>query len=134
MPIGITTRAAAGQDYGNPFVGPVDHTAAIRVDVSALTNTVVDANGYLKPGTPLQKAGTLLSATTGQSVYGVVVEAVKVAASNAAGDLTAGTDIDVAVATIAEVNQAIIEDNLGRALNANELAGFAAAGCHIVLA
>jgi len=126
MPVSLTTTAG-GVTHGNPFVGPVNHTAQLKPDISALTANEVDANGYLKPGVPFTVAGLLPGA--GTVVWGVTVEATKVAASNSAADIAAvTTDPFVTVATICQVNQDIIEDTLGRALTADELAAFAAAG------
>lgn len=133
-PITIEQTRAGGMSYGNPFVGPIDHTAPVRVDVSALDATVVDARGYLKPGVPLSRDGTLINAyaagppeVLADYVYGVTVEAVKVAAGNTAADLTAAADIDVAVCVVGAVNRAIMEDVLGRALTAAEIDGFTGA-------
>ncbi len=132
MPTLISTTAG-GLSHGNPFVGVVNHTAQLKPDVSALTAAEIDANGYLKPGVPFQVSGLLVSAAA-QVVWGVTVEATKVAASNSAADLAAVTvDPFVAVATAGQVNQDIIEDTLGRALSANELSAFAAAGSLIRL-
>lgn len=137
MPNRITTTSG-GDDYGNPFVGPVNHTAAIVVDVSGLTDDEVDANGYLKPGVPLQKDGTLIPedgetpGTGTEQLYGVVLEATKVADSNVGLDEVT-VDVEVAVALIGAVNQDMIEDNLGRALNADEVRAFDFAGSKIAL-
>ena len=132
MPLRSTSLTTGGDVWVSPFIGEIAHTAHVRLDVSALDAETVDENGYLKPGVPLLSTGVLVSGT-GQVVYGVTIEAIKVAASNAAADLTAATDIDVAVGTIGQVNRAIIEDILGRVLNANELAAFQAAGCLVKL-
>jgi hypothetical protein len=131
MPLSTSVVSAGGQVYGYPFVGPINHTDVVRVDVSGLTSDEVDSDGYLKPGVPLTAAGLLL--TPADVVKGVVMEPVKVADGNAAGDLSGATDIDVALAVIGVVNRDIVEDNLGRALNADELAGFDLAGSHMTL-
>lgn len=124
MGIKIEQTRTGGQAYGNPFVGPINHTAPVRLDVSGMDNTVVDARGFLKPGVLLRRNGTLVGAVAGaaEAAYGANVEAVKVAASNSAPDLAAAVDIDIAVATVCQINRAILEDNLGRALTAGELA------------
>jgi hypothetical protein len=132
MPNTATTLTSEGDTYGNPFIGPVNHTMTVRLDVSGLTNDEVDANGYIKPGTPLLSTGLLVSAPA-QVVYGVVIEPIKVAAGNAAGDLSGATDIDIAIGTIGQVNRDIVEDNLGRVLTADEIAGFDLAGSHLKL-
>lgn len=124
MPISYQTRAGEGTGYGNPFVGPVNHTDAVAVDLSGLTDDEVDAHGYIKPGVPLTVDGALVAAEG--AVHGVTIEAIKVAAGNASADLT-GT-VDIALGTIGQVNQAVAEDNLGRAYTAAEVAGFAGSG------
>ena len=140
MPMQTRTLSDGGVGYGNPFLGPVDHTEQITVDLSDLTYAdasggEVDAKGYLIPGTPLKSDGTLLDGTVGEAVYGVVVEAVNVGVAVVAADtdLDALTDIQVAVARIGVVQRDIVEDNLGRVLSANEIAGFAAAGSLLTL-
>lgn len=127
MPITKTTLREGGTAYATAglFVGPVDHAEAITVDVSALNNTVVDASGYLKPGTPLTAAGAPID--EGDAVYGVVIEPAKVHTSNT-GLSSVTDDVPVTLAKIGQVNRDIAEDNLGRAYNADELAGFAASG------
>lgn len=132
MPLDIRTRAAQATVYPSPFVGPINHTVAIRVDVSTLTTAEVDAYGYIKPGVPLQENGALVSGAA-QVIFGCVVEAVKIAADNAAATLAAAADKDVTVSTIGQVNQDVLEANLGRVLSANELAAIKAAGSLIKL-
>lgn len=139
MPITMQPTMTAGETFANPFVGPINHTATVRVDVSALTTAEVDAYGYLKPGVPLQRSGLLipLNATTPgagtETLYGVTSESIKVAQGNTAADLAAAVDPLVAVALIGAVNRALIEDNLGRALHADELRAFNGAGSRVVL-
>lgn len=131
MPLSITTTNG-GASHGNPFVGPIVATAHVKVDVSDMSDKEVDANGYLKPGVPLKQDGNLVGA--GTFVFGVTVEAVKVASGNTDAILDAVTaDPFVAVATICQVSQDIIEDTLGRALTADELAGFDVAGSKVSL-
>lgn len=133
MPISRTKKAVGGTDYGSPFVGPMGPAIGIPVPIGALTNTMVDANGILKPGVPLTKVGAAIGVAPA-FVYGCVAEAVKVAASNSGTDLTAAGTKEVAVIVSGTVNQDILEDILGRALTADELAGFDRAGCKLVLA
>src|SRR5689334_13975055 len=71
MPLRIAT-AAGGNSYGNPMVGPVDHTAHVKVDISGLTTDEVDQYGFLKPGVPLTQTGVLV---TSGFVFGVSIEA-----------------------------------------------------------
>ncbi len=115
---------AAGEGYVSPFIGPVDYTDTVRLDVSALTTAEVDTGGYLKPGVPLDAAGLLV--VTAGVVLGVSIEPIKIAKSNSAADLTAATDIDVALARTALLNRAVLEDILGRALTADEVTGLPA--------
>lgn len=132
MPMSIT-NTAGGNSYGNPFVGPIDHPDHLRIDVSALTTDEVDTYGNLKPGVPFTKTG--LPVTTGLFVYGVTIEAVKIV-PNAPTNTSLGlvtVDPLVAVATIGLVNRDIVEDNLGRALTAFEIAGFDLAGSKLAL-
>lgn len=106
--------------YANPFVGPIDHTTHVTVDISELTSAEVDADGYLKPGVPLKPDGTLADGTAGERAY-LTVEAAKVHTSNS-GLASVTADVPVAVATVCQLNQAIGEDILGRAYTANEIA------------
>lgn len=131
MPLSIT-NTAGGASHGNPFVGPIDHTAHVFVDVSDMSDKEVDENGYLKPGVPLKQDGNLVG--SGAFVFGITIEAVKVAAGNTDTILDAvTTDPMIAVATVCQVSQDIIEDTLGRALTSDELAGFDVAGSKVVL-
>jgi hypothetical protein len=130
MPFRVTQDAGAGASYGNPFVGPIDHTVAIDVDLTAMTTGEIDAYGYLKPGIPLLKTGAKVTAG---AVFGVTVEAIKVAADNAGATIAALGTIRVAVATVGQVNQDVCEDNLERVFTAAEIAGFNLAGSKLVL-
>jgi hypothetical protein len=132
MPMRVETLTAArdlvhGTDG---FVGPVEHTVAVPVLLTAMTNKEIDSDGYLKPYIPLLKTG---APVTAGAVFGVTVEHIRVANDNIAGTIAALGTIDVAVATVAQLNRAIAEDVLDRAYTAAELTGFAAAGCHVVL-
>ena len=131
MPMDVRSTATAGEVHPNPIVGPAHHPVAIRVDVSALPADYVDSRGYLKPGVPLARTGIPVGVAPA-FVHGVVIEAVKVHTDNTT--LAAVVrDIDVTIATICQVNRAILEDSLGRALTADELAGFDRAGSKVVL-
>lgn len=126
MPFSKTNVLAAGEAYPNPFVGPINHTARVVIDPSNFATGEVDAKGYLKPGTPLAADGTLVG--LGEAVYGCVVEATKVAASDSAADRNAAANAPIVVALFATVNQDLVEDILGRVLTADEIAGFDLAG------
>ena len=113
------------------FLGPIDHTISIPVDLTQFTNKEIDADGYLKPYIPLTRAGELLA--TGDFVYGVTVERRKVADDNAAGSISALGTEDIAIALICCVVRDIAEDVLDRVYTADELAGFDEAGSKCVL-
>lgn len=130
MPIFRKARTTGGQFIPPPFVGPVSHTVAVPVDLSALTDDEIDANGYLKPGVPLTKAGALVASG---GVFGVTVDYVKVLDDNAAATIAAAGTVDITVATIAQVNQDAAEDILGRAYTAAEYNGMAPGISGVVL-
>ena len=130
MPITVRAVTTETGTYGHPFVGPVDHTDVVKVDISALTTDEVDEDGYLKPGVPFLQTGLLVTAG---AVYGVTMEPIKIATGNTSTILNAATDCFVAVGTHGVVNRDIIEDNLGRALVSAELTGFTTAPCTIKL-
>lgn len=122
------TASGGGTGYASPFVGKF-RTVHVKLDLSGMTTAEVDADGVLKPGVPLTSAGILVGAGAA-FVYGVTVEAAKVAPDNA----NLGTDADVLVAVgIGTVNRDIAEDNLGRAYTADEIAGFDRAGSKCTL-
>lgn len=131
MPLSITT-VAGGTGYGNVFVGPVDTVDHVKVDVSGLTTDEVDQYGYLKPGVPLSKTGTLV---TSGFVYGVTIEATKIVPNDPTNTTLGAVTADpfVAVCVVGLVNRDILEDNLGRALTSAEIAGFDAAGSKLAL-
>lgn len=133
MPLKIESTAG-GRAYGNPFIGGVNHPAQITVDVSGLTTDEVDEFGYLKAGVPLTKAGILVGASPA-FVYGVTFEAQKIVPVNPTNDTLAAVTADpiITVNTVGHINRDVAEDNLGRALSANEIAGFDAAGSKIAL-
>lgn len=122
----------ASQDYGKVHVGPANYTHQLAVNVAALTSAEVDGNGWIKPGVIFDKAGILVGAAPAFN-YGIIIEATKVAKSNSGTDLTAAGVQRVVVLRFGLVNGDIIEDNLGRVLTANELAGFERAGTHLAL-
>lgn len=133
MPLSKRALVAANIPYHPVFQGRVDHTAQIAINVTALTSAEVDSDGYLKPGVPFEADGTLLDAAA-DVVFGVVIEPIKVAAGNAAGDLSAAdATFQIALGIEGVVNRNLIEANLGRVLTANEIAGFDLAGSHIRL-
>jgi hypothetical protein len=134
MPITAGTTTG-GTIHPNPWVGEVEHRVSIRLDVSTLTSKEVDEDGYVKPGVPLVRTGALVS-TNAEVIYGATVEATKIPGLDVNTDATLAAftaDFDIAVCVIGALNQDVLEDILGRALTANELLAFAAAGCLIKL-
>jgi hypothetical protein len=118
---------AAGSGYQDPFIAKADYPAIVKVDVTALDDDAIDSGGYLKPGFLLTEDGAPIS--TGDTVYGAVPEAMRVATSNSDADIAAGLAAHpVAVITIGQLSRDAIEYNLGRALNADEEAGFVDGG------
>lgn len=118
-----TSKHDAGTRYASPFLGNIDHRLSERLDVSSLSDQFVDENGYLIPGVVLRLDEQELKPISagGQEARGVVLEAVKVAEGNTSALLNEATDYDVVVVTIATVDRAIAEFNMGRAYTANEL-------------
>lgn len=141
-PLSKRTTLTEGATYGDPFVGPYEHTHAVRLDVSSFTQgdgaAEIDSKGYIRPGTPVQLnvTGTPVGAVHGAKVTaadqraGVVIEPIKVLQT---GETPAtGTDQDLAVAFNTAINRAIVEDNLERALSAAEIAALNAAGVEVL--
>jgi len=124
MPISIR-KTAGGLAHAPVFVGKILNTDVVKVDLSDLTSNEVDADGYLKPGVPFAKNGELVGSAV--PVWGVTIEAIKVAADGLEATLDAATDCFIAVG-FGLVNRDIAEDNLGRAYTADEIAGFDLAG------
>lgn len=132
MPMRAQVNTVAGQLYGRPAVGVAEHQAQRLINVSVLTANEVDADGYLKPGVPFDRAGLLIA--TGIPVFGVTTEPIKVAKSNSGTDLTAaGTAVQATLLLIGMVNRKIAEDDLGRSYTAFEIAGFDLAGSKLAL-
>lgn len=78
MPIEITT-VAGGVGYASPFVGPIDHTVHVKIDISTLTTDEVDAYGFLKPGVPLALLTSKLAGLIGgEALVGTAVAAAQV--------------------------------------------------------
>lgn len=123
MPI-VMTSTVGGEIHPNPFLGPTDFRAPVRTPagLAGFTTDEIDQYGYLKQGVLLKRTGVLADGTVGEKIYGAVVEATKIAASNSAGDLAAAAAATVIVSLIGSMNRAVLEDSLGRAVSADELA------------
>ena len=124
MPI-VIASTAGGLAHSPVFVGEIQGTDVVKVDLSDLSDEEVDADGYIKPGVPLAKDGSTVGA--GVAVWGVTIEPIKVATGGTDAILDAATDCFVTVG-FGLCNRDIMEDNLGRALTADEIAGFDLAG------
>ncbi len=133
MPIASGPTVAGGTDITSPFVGPVDHTQHVKLDLSTLTTKEVDAaSGYLKPGVPIRETGGLgvLVSGSGQVCKGVTVGRTKLNVTVPATDTTLAAETGdhmVAVATHCVINRDIAEDNLTRAYTADEITALDAA-------
>jgi hypothetical protein len=132
MPLIISTTTR-GLAHSPVFVGKILATDVVQVDISDLTTYEVDADGYLKPGVPLAKTGDTVG--SGVAVYGVTIEPIKlphatIPPTNTSLGADTGT-CPVAVGIMGLVNRDIIEDNLGRALTSDEVAGFELAGSEL---
>lgn len=123
MPLAIETTTG-GATHAPVFV-ELWGRDTVKVDLSDLSDEEVDAEGYIKPGVPLAKDGSTIA--NGVAVWGVTIEAIKVASGGTDAILDAATDCFVAVG-FGLVNRDVAEDNLGRAYSADEIAGFDLAG------
>lgn len=128
MPISVGTTTG-GMVHAPVFVGEIKGTDLVWVDVSDLTTKEVDATGYIKPGVPLAKDGSTVGA--GVAVWGVTIEAIKLAHATVPPtnvSLAADTGTFPVVVGFGLCNRDVMEDNLERALTADEIAGFDLAG------
>jgi hypothetical protein len=133
MPISVK-EVAGGSNYGNPLVGDPGPFTHIKLDVSGLTEDEVDTYGYLKPGVLLNSAGDLLGAA--DFAYCIVVEATKLPIVVPATDASLAAETGdplIAVCTGGLINRDVVEDNLGRALTADELDAIITAGSQFSL-
>lgn len=110
MPIRVTQTAAAGTSQGDIRVGECE-VHQVLLDVSTLTG-VDDANGTLPVGTPILATGAPVTGTT-DVVFGIIgPEPVHLEAADHFGNCFISGSF----------NKDMIEDNLGRALDSNEIA------------
>lgn len=134
MPMHVK-KTAGGTTYTPVFLGEILAMEQVLVDVSELTTDEVDADGWLKPGVPFKQDGTLADGSG--HIYAVNPEP-----QDLRLDTVPPTNVSLAadtktyplgMGTMGTVNRDVIEDNLGRALTANELTAFATAPCKINL-
>ncbi len=110
MPISVTNTAAPGVSYADIRVGECQVHQCL-IDVSTLTG-VDDADGYLPVGLPIRANGNPVTGTT-DVIFGLIgPEPVKLQAADHFGN----------VFISGSFNKDMIEDNLGRSLDSNELA------------
>ena len=134
MPLKIK-KTAGDTTYGPVFLGEILAMEQVLIDVSELTTDEVDADGWLKPGVPFKQDGTLADGSG--CIYAVNPEPQDLMLATVPPTNTSlGNDtktFPLGMGTMGTVNRDIIEDNLGRALTANELTAFATAPCKINL-
>lgn len=124
----IRTALAADSEIAAYFTVGGSTTAVILTALTPGTNdTTLNIATSTGTATGLTAAPTSANTTagvagTGSEVPCVVIEAVKVAASNSSPDLTAAQDVFVACAVNGTLNRDIMEDTLGRPLTAAEIA------------
>lgn len=74
-------KTAGGSAYVIPFIGRVDHTVHVQVDLTLLSTSQVDTDGILKPGVVLPMHGGALGSANGvaqvetATVAGVIIAA-----------------------------------------------------------
>lgn len=134
MPLRIK-KTVGGTTYAPVFLGEILAMEQVLVDVSELTTDEVDADGWLKPGVPFKQDGTLADGSG--CIYAVNPEPQDLMLDTIPPTNTSlGNDtktFPLGMGTMGTVNRDVIEDNLGRALTANELTAFATAPCKINL-
>lgn len=134
MPIRIK-KTAGDTTYAPVFLGEILAMEQVLIDVSELTTDEVDADGWLKPGVPFKQDGTLADGSG--HIYAVNPEPQDLfLATIPPTNTSLGNDtklFPLGMGTMGTVNRDLIEDNLGRALTANELTAFATAPCKINL-
>lgn len=121
MPISVETTAG-GTGYVDIRVGEGHGIHQALLDVAALA---ADADGYYPPGQPILASGAPVTqgVDTAEVAHAVIgPEPVKEGAANHFGNVILdGT-----------LNRDAIEDNLGRALTANELSALADGGFKLI--
>lgn len=116
MPMSVTNTAAAGVAYGDIRVGECQ-VHQVLLDVSGL-GAADDTGGSLPVGLPITAAGIPVAAGTDVIAGLIGPEPVKLGAADHFGNIFIS----------GAFNRDMIEDNLGRALSANELAAIALVG------
>lgn len=120
MPLSVTSTAG-GTAYVDVRVGTGHAIHQVTADVTDAAADI-DADGNIPVGLPLKADGTLADGTTDEAIFGVVGP--EPADGSANGPVNCFLD--------GALNRDAIEDNLGRALNANEVAALAGGGFKLV--
>lgn len=121
MPLSVV-KTAGTTTYGHPIVGTPGPLIQVVVDISGLTEAEVDADGMLKPGVLFTAAGILVASGLAYAINPEPIKIVDYVPTDAL--LAADTaTIPVGMITSGVVNRDIVEDNLGRAMTAAEIAG-----------
>ena len=140
LPIALLGTMRQVQDFtGGSLYRPVfegmPHGIPQRITPSDFDGTDwVDADGYLKPGTPLKADGTPAGSVVDETAESVIPYSTQIAESGSTEDLAAAPDGDIAVSKRGEIVQDYVEGNLGRALTANEKAAINASGRFTLIA
>lgn len=134
MPLRVTTETGTSS-YGNPIVGNPGPLIQVVVDISELDTALVDADGNLKPGAMFKADGTQPDGSG--FVYAINPEPISIGhATIPPTDVSLAADtatIPIGMITGGIINRDIVEDNLGRAMTANEIAACTAAGSQFTL-
>lgn len=132
MPLSVR-KTTGTTGYGHPIVGDAGPLLQVVVDISELTIAEVDADGYLKPGVMFKSDGTQPDGSG--FLYAVNPEPIKIVDYVPTDVLLAADTATIPVGTVTSgvLNRDIIEDNLGRAMTANEIAAVTAAGSRFTL-
>ena len=127
MPLKVSTTTGT-TGYGHPIVGKALGLIQVVVDISELTTAEVDADGMLKPGVMFKSDGTQPDGSG--FLYAVNPEPIKIVDYVPTDVLLAADTATIPVGCVSGgmLQRDIIEDNLGRAMTANELAAVTAAG------
>lgn len=129
MPISVATTLGKVA-HASALIGQYQ-TVHVKVDISALTNKEVDAQGFLKPNVPLSLLGVALAGAAGE-VPCVTVEPIKVHTDNTT--LSGVTnDPFIACAVTGTLNRDVTEDVLDRVLTTAEIAALNGPNSKIVL-
>lgn len=141
---GRIKKTMGGSNYVIPFIGRVDHTIHVQVDLSLRTTDEIDSGGVMKPGVVLPMHGGALGSTAGtpQVETATVVGAVGAAGAGNASVVVTGRNLlngskTLAVPVANNDTDAQIAAKIRAALNADaeitNLYAVGGAGADVVL-